>query len=325
MTTNRFLEMSDEALVAETKRVAEVERRSMAELLELLIEVERRHLCQSLGCSSLFTYCTRVLGLSEQAAYSRISAARAARRFPAVLPMLADGALTLSSIGLLAPHLTEENHDALLDAAQKKSTREVQKIVACASPQPDIPASVRALAAAPTAPAARPVVAPLAPKRYFLKVTICEETREKLERARALLRHAVPNGDPAVLLDRALTLLIEDAERTKCATTSRPRTARPADATGTRTRHIPAAVRRAVWRRDQGRCAFVGSVGRCEERAFLEFHHVEPFAAGGAAVVENLQLRCRAHNQHEARLYFGDESSRSDDLSQAADPNSARA
>jgi hypothetical protein len=324
MTTNRLEEMSDEALVAETKRVAEVERRSMAELLELLIEVERRNLCQSLGCSSLFAYCTKVLGLSEQAAYSRISAARAARRFPAVLRMLADGALTLSSIGLLAPHLTEENHDALLDAAQKKSTREVQKIVACVNPQPDIPVSVRALAATSTAPAAA-VVAPLAPRRYLLKVTIGEETHDKLERARALLRHVIPDGDPAQLLDRALTLLIADAERTKCGATSSPRAAQPSTATGPRTRHIPAAVRRVVWRRDQGRCAFVGSLGRCEETAFLEFHHVEPFAAGGASGADNLQLRCRAHNQHEARLYFGDELSRRDDRPLADGHNSARA
>jgi hypothetical protein len=27
---------------------------------------------------------------------------------------------------------------------------------------------------------------------------------------------------------------------------------------------------------------------------------------GGAATVDNIQLRCRAHNQYEARLYFGD-------------------
>jgi hypothetical protein len=303
MTTNKFQDMSDDALVAETKRVAEVERRSMAELLELLIEVERRNLCQSLGCSSLFKYCTTVLGLSEQAAYSRINAARAAGRFPAVLPMLADGALTLSSIGLLAPHLTEDNQDALLDAAQKKSTREVQKIVACANPQPDIPASLRALPTptASTMPATRPVIAPLSARRYLLRVTIGEETRDKLERARALLRHVVPDGDPALLLDRALTLLIEDAERTKFAAAAKPRAARHGQATATHARHIPAAVKRAVWRRAQARCAFVGSLGQCEETAFLEFHHVIPFAAGGASDVENLQLRCRSHNAHEAR------------------------
>jgi hypothetical protein len=64
-------------------------------------------------------------------------------------------------------------------------------------------------------------------------------------------------------------------------------------------------VRRAVWQRDDGRCAFIGRDGRrCDARGFVEFHHVKPFAAGGAASVENIELRCRAHNQHEADLYF---------------------
>ena len=69
-------------------------------------------------------------------------------------------------------------------------------------------------------------------------------------------------------------------------------------------RYIPSAVRRAVWKRDGGRCAFVGAEGRCTERGFLEFHHVEPHAVGGAVIVENLELRCRAHNLHEAEHYF---------------------
>jgi hypothetical protein len=65
-------------------------------------------------------------------------------------------------------------------------------------------------------------------------------------------------------------------------------------------------VRREVWRRDEGRCTFVGREGRCGEMSFLEFHHVEPYATGGAATVANIQLRCRAHNAYEARLFFGD-------------------
>ena len=75
-------------------------------------------------------------------------------------------------------------------------------------------------------------------------------------------------------------------------------------------RHIPAGVKREVWRRDEGRCAFVGARGRCAERGFLEFHHVVPFAAGGAADATNIELRCRAHNVYEADLFFGAEVAR---------------
>jgi hypothetical protein len=64
-------------------------------------------------------------------------------------------------------------------------------------------------------------------------------------------------------------------------------------------------VKRAVWLRDLGRCAFVGTGGRrCEERRFLEFHHVKPYAVGGEATAPNIALRCRRHNAHEAMVFF---------------------
>ena len=106
--------------------------------------------------------------------------------------------------------------------------------------------------------------------------------------------------DVAAIVERALALLVADLEKKKCAATARPRVSR---ATGPHGRHIPAAVKRAVWARDGGQCAFVGTTGRCTERGFLEYHHVIPFADGGAATVENLQLRCAAHNAYEDTLW----------------------
>jgi hypothetical protein len=138
-------------------------------------------------------------------------------------------------------------------------------------------------------PAARPaVVAPLAPERYKVQFTVSRETHDKLRRVQDLLRHSIPDGDPAAIFDRALTLLLSDLERAKLAATARPRTSRPPTAGS---RHIPAAVRREVWTRDGGQCAFVGTHGRCPERGFLEFHHLEPYATGGPALVENIALR----------------------------------
>jgi hypothetical protein len=33
--------------------------------------------------------------------------------------------------------------------------------------------------------------------------------------------------------------------------------------------------------------------------------HVRPFANGGPSTADNIELRCRAHNQYEADLFFG--------------------
>jgi hypothetical protein len=71
-------------------------------------------------------------------------------------------------------------------------------------------------------------------------------------------------------------------------------------------RHVPADVVRAVFLRDGKRCSFVSPDGRrCRARRCLELDHIEPLAVGGEATIENLRLRCRAHNQWYARQYFG--------------------
>jgi hypothetical protein len=92
-------------------------------------------------------------------------------------------------------------------------------------------------------------VTPLTPERYKIQVTVSAETHDKLRRAQDVLRHVIPNGDPAAILDRALTLLVADLERTRLAATPRPRRSRE---TAPGARHVPAAVKRQVWARDQG-------------------------------------------------------------------------
>jgi 5-methylcytosine-specific restriction endonuclease McrA len=234
-------------------------------------------------------------------------------------------------VTLLAPHLSQENCRAVLSAARHKSKREVEEQIAALRPLPPVPPSVhklperrslqettvKALAMVkpqqptvdapvhvPAAPPPKPaVVKPLAPEQYKVQFTISRETHEKLRRAQDLLRHSIPDGDPAKIFDKALALLLADVEKKKFAAAVKPRARQtPADSS---TRHIPASVRRAVWKRDGGQCAFVGTKGRCAERGFLEFHHREPFAAGGATTIDNLELRCRAHNAYEAELFFG--------------------
>ena len=158
MTTNDSLSrLSDAELLNEVKRLAAIEREATADLIRSLAEVEARRLHLAIGCSSMFGYCTQVLHLSEHAAYARIAAARAATRFPVVMDLLIEGAITLTTVTLLGRHLTAENHAALLESARHKSKADVEMLVATLHPQPDVPSSVRKvpapkLQAAATAP-----------------------------------------------------------------------------------------------------------------------------------------------------------------------------
>ena len=314
--------LSDAALIDHVGALVAREQRTTAELVASLSELDARRLYLGAGYSSLFTYCTQVLHLSEYAAYGRIEAARCARRFPEILERLADGSLTLTAVSLLAPLMTCGNASVLLKRARHKSKREVEHLVAEMRPKPSVATVVRKtplprnkvqapsnasnpaepMSMSFTAPAvARPAdVRPLAAETYRVQFTLSGRGYEYLRRAQDLLRHSIPNGDAAQIFERGLAMLVEELEKKKLGASARPGCSR---ATKRHSRHISPAVKHEVWRRDGARCAFVGTRGRCEERAFLEFHHVIPFADGGATSAANLQLRCRAHNQHESNLW----------------------
>lgn len=287
--------LDDLALLERAAEAATRGRAASTELVAAVAELEQRDLHLRQGYSSLFGYCREALALSEHDAYRAVAAARVVRRFPLALELLAQGAVNLTTLNLLAPCLTPENHRQLLEAARGKRRAQVEELVALHLPQPDVPPAIQRLLA--------PAPAPLSGERYRVQLTVGKEAVEKLRLARDMLRHSLAPGDDAAILERALTALLADLARKKFAAVDQPR---PARGTAAGSRHVPAEVKREVWLRDLGRCAFVGATGhRCEERGLLEFHHVRPWADGGPATVENMQLRCRRHNDYEARLYFG--------------------
>lgn len=198
------------------------------------------------------------------------------------------------------------------DVAVEESGGRPQVSTAAADALANQPTASMPTASAPHARRAQPlkpaVIAPLSPSRYKIQFTADQETHDKLRRAQALLRHRIPSGDVGTIFNRALTLLIAHLERKKLGLVRRPRVKEHPVKAGSR--HIPMRIRRAVWKRDEGRCAFVGAQGRCIEREPLEFHHVVPFAAGGSTTIENIQLRCRAHNKHKGVLLFGEDAMR---------------
>ena len=137
--------LSDDELVARLKSLAARERRATALLVAHLAELDTRDLHLRAGYPSLFVYCRDVLALSEHEAYNRMEVARTARRFPLVLDLLASGAVNLTTVRLLGPHLTADNHSRVLESARGKRKAEVEEIVARLAPRPDVPASVRKL------------------------------------------------------------------------------------------------------------------------------------------------------------------------------------
>jgi hypothetical protein len=257
--------LTDKDLLTRLSALAGSERETTAELVAHLAALDARPSAHAAkGFGSLFGYCTEALRLSEDAACNRIYAARLCRRFPVVLDLLASGEMSLASVRMLGTHLTPENLDSVLARARGRTRSEIEALVAELAPRPDVPSSVRKLpvpasaqaetwtmaatqqnietfapsaGSAPSAPAPvlsapaslpvrRPVVEMTSPERYRVQFTIGKESHDKLRRLQALLRREIPDGDPAAIFDRAITLLLERVEQDKLGKVAKPRTSR---------------------------------------------------------------------------------------------------
>jgi len=323
--------LPDAVLHRDLKKLAARERETSADVLAHIAEVDFRKAYVPEAYDSISAYCVGELRLSEDAAAKRIQVARAGRLCPAIFAALAEGHVHMSGLVLLAPHLTPENTAELLAAATHKRKSEIERLVAERFPKVPSPTLL-----VPSPSAAGPGehapghaaghemtgpsggehapghvhecarVTPVAPQKFVLQLTMDGSTHDKLRYAQELLGHQVPDGDIATVLDRALDLLVERLERTRFAITDRPGPPGATPAPGSH--YVPAHVKRVVVKRDQCRCTYVSESGRrCEARKRLEFDHEVAVARGGESTVENVRLRCRAHNQYEAERTYGAE------------------
>ena len=143
--THELQSLSDDELLRRLSDLLSQLRLVESDLIAHIAEVDERRLYASQASSSMFSYCTEVLNLSEDEAYERITAARASWKYPMLLEMLRDGRLRLSGIGKLAPHLTEENCKSLLARAAHKTKRQIEELLVELSPKPDVPSLIRKL------------------------------------------------------------------------------------------------------------------------------------------------------------------------------------
>src|SRR5437868_2287026 len=261
--------LGNEELLAATRQILRRGCVVEADLLVHLAEIEERELHLEMACSSMFTFCVTRLGFSEDAAYNRTIVAQAGRKFPAIIEALRSGEVHLTGLRLLVRHLTAENHREILARAAGKSKREIEELVAGLAPKPPVPSGMRkrpsrapsqttqlALASAPAS--ARRVerpIAPLSEDAYKVQFTASRGLRDKLRQAQDLLRHRVPSGDLACIVDLAVDLLIEKVKKERFAVGCKPRPAcMTKSATSCCGRPMPASVRREVYLRDEGRC-----------------------------------------------------------------------
>lgn len=201
-----------------------------------------------------------------------------------------------------------------------KRKREVEELLASFDVPKPVPDRIRPLAPAPPPAKAEPTLfsphataheasaAHRLPAQSPASVENRTEFRfaagprfvDAVKRLRALLWHKYPEGRLEDLFYEASSALIERLDPAR-----EPKRQAPHREPARSSRRIPAGVRRSVWRRDGGRCTFLGTAGRCGETRGLEIDHIVPWARGGNSDEENLRLLCRAHNLTEAVRLLG--------------------
>jgi hypothetical protein len=304
-----------------------LEQGAMADFLVALADFDHRALWRELGHSCLFYYLQRELRLSDGAAHFRKVAARLIQRFPEVVEPLREGKLCLTSIVELARVMTPENRAetlpqffhvskrqakavaaAILPAAvvpRREVVTHVAKVVRPVQPRAELrPDETPLTNPEPEARPATPMrVEPLTANESRIHLTVSSRFLDKLEAARRGQGHVQPGATKEQVIEAALDLLLEK-QASRRAEAKRPqKKPRPAKAES-----VTAALKRAVWARDAGKCQWpVDSGGICGSTTRLEIDHVVPRGRSGPSTVENCRILCRFHNLEAARGVYGNE------------------
>lgn len=317
---------TDDELIHTLKLGVENERKLLMEILEALREVEDRKLHLEMGYSDLYMFAMKELGYSSGAAYRRISAMRLLKTVPEVAPKLESGELGLENASQAQSFFRKEDQRRREQGEQRlsleekrevvtelfgKSSREGQRVLMERSPEVMTPSEK---------------LRPLPEQKTMIQFVASVELMGKLEELKSLLAHQNFEGRMDVLIEKLADIALK---KLNPASTDRPASAGMSSTSPSasnskapiarvispapgmnqvspvqraRSRYIPAQVKRGVFLRDKNGCTYRNpKTGRvCGSLHGLQLDHLIPFSQGGDHSVDNLSLRCGAHNRYRA-------------------------
>lgn len=314
---------SDPELLSTLKLLVGNERKLLMEILYSLQEVETRSLHLEMGYPNLYTFAIKELGYSSGSAYRRISAMRLLKSVPEVASKLASGELGLENASQAQSFFRKEDQNRKDQGQEKlsldekretvsqllgKSTREGQRILM--ERAPDIMTPTEKLRSLPE-------------QKTMVQFVASAELMGKLEELKNLLAHQNYDGRMDVLIEKLADVALKKLKPTHLSPApgmiessrgERTHSQTPISRTQSmssqinrlnkpmRSRYIPTQIRRQVLLRDKNGCTYKDpKTGRaCGSRHGLQFDHLVPFSWGGKHLVDNLALRCGAHNRLRA-------------------------
>lgn len=260
--------LTDKQLHLDTINLAQRERSLTTKLLHHLKEIDRRRLFAGHKCPSLHAYCTKILGYSEGSAYRRIQAARMLAELPEIEIKIEEGTLSLMNIAQAASFIGQqsissiEDKREILNQVENLSKKECEKKLL--------------------------EISGVEKPRHRVVLYLTEEVFEKLNRVKALIGKKLSNEE---VFCKMAEVTSEQLEKKKFKITSLGKSPPPVEVAG---RYVPAAIKRAVYKRDKVCTNCGGSFN-------LNFDHRIPVALGGESSMENVRLLCFSCNQWARR------------------------
>ncbi len=269
--------------------LAKTYKQSEAELLSVLISLQRSSGFSRLNYPNLFIYCTKGLRLSEAQACYFSKVVRRADDVPELIEAVQAGVISLSQARRVASVITSESASQWIQKAATLPQRELERAVTVANPKAFV----------------REKIKPIAPERSELRVGISVELERKLQRVREVLSHAKQsNVTLEMALEEMASLFLERKDPVEKAKRVKAKATPPSLG-----RSIPASVRHEVNRRDLGKCqANFPNQQLCGASLWVEHHHLRPKSLGGPNVAQNLITLCSQH--HKLRHGMGVSSGR---------------
>ena len=275
--------LTDSKLLLTTKKIVKEELQLTARIIDHLAEIERRKLYSDLKFRSLFDYCVRELGYSEDQAARRINALKLSRKVPMAKEKIDSGELSLTNANLISSFFNEVassklEQEKVLELTSKKSKRECQNILHELKRE-------KGIAAGPK----RTVIKNESSDTVRLNISISKKTMEKIEKIRGI--HGHKNLPLEKIIDLMTDALLEKNEEKL--------TPKRAGKSKGKSRYISKEVRKEVLKKANGRCEICGSTYA------LEFDHKKPFALGGMSTSSNIRVLCKNCNLRSGIKIFG--------------------
>ena len=293
----------DEQILDEAHHFRSIEKNSVAKLLHYFCEIESRKLFAELNYDSMFMYLIKEMKYSEGEAGIRLAAARLLRQKPELARKIENGSLSLTNLSLLGrafrdDTLSPAKQDELIKKSENASYRQCEQIIFEEKGE--------------QAPK-RTVIKRQSNHHHRLHLDLSDDVLSDLQKLKKLLIHKGNFSYEELIAMMAKESLEKHDPELQVTRKSKIKNKRDVnicanEAThNSKSRHIPAKIRRVVRERAHHRCEWhhpkTGET--CSSQFGLEFHHKTPFCQNPNHTSDNLELLCLAHHQRESIKTFG--------------------